>query len=323
MAVVGARRHRQGTGEYVAREFMRCGCSVCAIVGTTRATVEAARRVLRERHGIECSGFLSLEALLENEPVDMIAVCSPANTHLPLLDLAVEARCHVFCEKPLWWTSELVHLPNARAEIREQATQLVDRCVRQGRYLTLNTQWPFTLEAFRELHPDAYGDERTVEHFSMWLSPTSGGLDMVVEAGPHLVSMLQALLGPGTLHDIQAKFKDLAGLGTHAELLLTCAYKHGQGETQVEFRLTRCPEPPRPAGYSINGMAAERHVELPDYVISFVNKGKRASVRDPLAISVENFVSAVQVGRLSDRTSVVDGMTQLHELVVAAMSREQ
>ncbi|MFQ6022008.1 MAG: Gfo/Idh/MocA family protein [Acidiferrobacterales bacterium] len=322
VAVIGARRQRQGTGEYIAREFARLGCQICAIVGTTEATLVAAQRALYEHYGIECTGFLSLEALLANELVDIIAICSPTHTHLPQLQLAVAAGCHVFCEKPLWWTAELAQAPNAAAEIGQRAGELVDRCRAQGRYLALNTQWPFTLEAFRQLHPRAYGEGRPIEHFAMWLSPARSGAAMVVDAGPHLVSMLQALLGPGSLHKIQAQFQDLPELGERAGLSLTCVYKYMHGQTNVEFRLTRCPELPRPAGYSVNGFGAERQVELPNYVISFVNNGKRIPVRDPLAVCVEDFVGSVQAGRHPDRTHVVDAMTQLHQLVVAAERKD-
>ncbi len=58
-------------------------------------------------------------------------------------------------------------------------------------------------------------------------------------------------------------------------------------------------------------------------MISFDNEGRRVPARDPLAVCVEHFVDALQTTCQPDRTSLVDGMTQLHELVSAAMSREQ
>jgi predicted dehydrogenase len=78
VGVIGARRKRQGTGEYVAREFARCGCDVRAVVGTSEPTIELARTALRQRYGIDCAGFASLAAMLQTEPVDIVAVCSPA-----------------------------------------------------------------------------------------------------------------------------------------------------------------------------------------------------------------------------------------------------
>ena len=81
-AIVGARRARQGTGEYVARELAALGCTVGAIVGTTSGTTDTARRTLAERYGITCRGYTSLARLLEAEDVQVVVVCSPPEVHL-------------------------------------------------------------------------------------------------------------------------------------------------------------------------------------------------------------------------------------------------
>jgi predicted dehydrogenase len=315
VAVVGARRKRQGTGEYVAREFARCGCEVRAIVGTSRPTVELARTGLRERYGIECKGYTSLAALLEVEKVDVVAVCSPAYAHLPQLELAAQVGCHAFSEKPLWWSDELVSVVD---EAQERAEQLLRSFLRHGRYLALNTQWPFTLDAFRRLHPQALSAGRPPQRFSMWLSPTSGGTQMLVDSAPHLLSMLYALAGPGAIEQIRAEYRDLPGTGRRSGLQLSFNYRHAQGTTEVEFSLSRCAQPPRPAGYSVNGFGVQRHIELPGYLLSFSDNGNTVPVPDPLAAAVEDFVRSLGCGREPDRTSVVDGMMQLRQLVAAA-----
>ncbi|MDX1488975.1 MAG: Gfo/Idh/MocA family oxidoreductase, partial [Acidiferrobacterales bacterium] len=153
VAVIGARRKRQGTGEYIAREFARCGCDVRAIVGTSESTIELARKALDQHYGIDCVGFTSLAALLQNEAVDIVAVCSPAEAHLAQLELAAQAGCHVFSEKPLWWSDHLRHCEVPAREVSEATQRLLGQFLQQGRYLALNTQWPFTLDAFRQLHP--------------------------------------------------------------------------------------------------------------------------------------------------------------------------
>lgn len=323
IAIVGARRKRQGTGEYVAREFANRGCNVRAIVGTTPDTLALARRDLKQRYGIDCHGYLSLPALLAAQKIDIVAICSPAEAHLRDLEVAIEAGCHIFCEKPMWWSSEITSDSQARAKIRQRAAALVDRCIEKRRFLALNTQWPFTLPAFRELHPSVYGEDRPVRSFSMWLSPVSRGLPMIVDSAPHLLSMLQALLGFGRLQNIDIQYQDLPEVGAQAQARLTFDYLHDQGQTAVTFKLRRCPGLPRPAGYCINGASVERHIEPLDYMISFENESRRVPVRDPLAVCVEHFVDALQTRCQPDRTSLVDGMTQLHELFTAASSRER
>ncbi|MFQ5935015.1 MAG: hypothetical protein ACE5LB_01210, partial [Acidiferrobacterales bacterium] len=202
------------------------------------------------------------------------------------------------------------------------AERLLRRFVQQHRYLGLNTQWPFTLEAFRQLHPDAEIDMGSIERFAMWLSPTSRDREMVVDSAPHLLSMLHALAGPGTLDNIRAEYRDLPELGSRAGTRLNFVYAHAHGTTNVEFSLARRLEQPRPAGYSVNGFGAQRHVALPEYLISFIGNGKKVPVRDPLASAVEDFIHAVNTGRQPNRTSVVDGMTQLLQLVAATSEGE-
>lgn len=313
VAVIGARRVRQGTGEYVARELVQRGWRVPAIVGTTPASVEAARVALRERHGIEARGYTSLAALLEREAVDAVAVCSPHEAHLAQLELALEARLHVFAEKPLYWRAGLGAADPA--EVEETVERLVDRALEAGRYVHLNAQWPYTLESFYELHPEARGVHPAA--FAMWLAPMTVGAAAVVDAGSHLISMLQALVGPGQLEDVTVRHEG------SDRLRVACSYVHAAGSTAAELRLARCDAPPRPAGYRLDGRAVERRIEMPSYRFSFEADGRTVPVRDPLAASVEDFMTSVAAGRRPDRAALVQGMTQLHALVRAADSHAE
>lgn len=311
VAVVGARRVRQGTGEYVARELAARGCAVPAIVGTSAASVEAARAGLRERHGLDARGYTSLTALLEREAVDAVAICSPHEAHLEQLELAAAAGLHVFAEKPLFWRPGLERAP--AAEVAATVERLVDRLAAAGRHLHLNAQWPYTLERFYALHPAARGARPA--SFALWLSPMTVGADAVVDAGSHLISMLQALLGPGALEDVEVTGED------EERLQVTCVYAHAGGSTTAALRLGRCLAPPRPAGYALDGRAVERRIELPAYRFTFEahdDPTRTVPVPDPLVASVEDFLSSVSAGRRPDRAALVQGMTQLQALVAAA-----
>lgn len=304
-AVVGARRNRQGTGEYVARELAAAGCAVTAIVGTRPESVEAARRGLRERHGLDVRGYTSLQALLEAETVDVVAICSPHAAHLPQLERALQAGCHVFAEKPLWWSDDL------RADAIGPTVERLLAAVAPGRHLALNTQWPFTLDGFRALHPGAA--EAPLERFDMWLSPNNPDpRSMVVDSGSHLLSMLQALAGPGTIVAPRSVLED-------ETLFLRCGYAHAAGEAQVELRLEPCPSVPRPAGYAINGAAVERRITLPEYRFRFeAPDGRGVDLDDPLRGCVRSFVTSAEAGRSPDKTRILAGMTQLYQLAEAS-----
>ncbi len=313
VAVVGARRRRQGTGEWVARELARQGCEVVAVVGTTPATVEEACAHLRARHGIGARGYTTLEALLEAEDVDAVAICSPPAAHLDQLEAAAGAECHVLCEKPLFWSDD--------PEAPGRAAQAIDRLTAAGRTLTVNAQWPFTLPAFREIHPDAYGEGRPVERFTMRLSPLDPELPgMVRDSASHPLSMLQALVGPSAIEDVRL----VQPRHEPDEQVLRWTHRPRSGAPAVaaELRLRPCPEPPRPAGYAINGREVSRRVKLPEYAISFAAEGARVPVRDPLATAVEDFVRRARAGAPPDRDAALEGMTHLQALVAATAGGE-
>ena len=63
--------------------------------------------------------FSSLEELLAAERVDVVHVCTPPHTHATLAARALEARCHVYVEKPF-------------AESTEEAERVLSLAARQG-----------------------------------------------------------------------------------------------------------------------------------------------------------------------------------------------
>lgn len=304
IALVGAARRRQGTGPYVARAFARHGGRVTAVVGTTPATVDEARISL----GPDCAGYLSLERLLAAEPVDVVAICSPFEHHREQVEAALDAGCHVFCEKPLWWDDGL--LEQSPEEVAAAARRLTARAADRGRLLAVNTQWPLTLDVFEALHPGARS--APLRRFEMLLSPISRGARAVVDAAPHLLSMLHALAGPGRLIAPSAETR-----GPDA-LRLTFGYAHAGGMAAVGLELRTCPEPPRPARYDVNGCSASRRLD-PDTYRMWLEDGPRAvPLPDPLGRSVERFLAAVRAGASGTDGAVVAAMAQLRELVGAA-----
>ena len=138
---------------------------------------------------------------------------------------------------------------------------------------------------------------------------------MVVDSAPHLLSMLHTLAGPGTLEKIDARW---GAHGARKRVVLTFDYHHSNGNTEVELRLEHCPDPPRPAGYSIDGYSVTRRIVLPQYQLFLEYNGVRTPLADPLSAAVARFVDAVRAGAKPHRYALVAGMSQLWELVAAA-----
>lgn len=305
---------RQGTGEYVARELQRAGCEVVGVVGTSPASIDEARAGLRERHGIDARGYRTVEELIARERPEVVAICSPTERHLESLEAALAAGCHVLCEKPLLWDPDFA-TPEAEPLVVAAAERLVDLAERRGKHLALNTQWPFTLDAFRQLHPGAC--EAPLRDLAVWLGPDDPGPRMVLESASHPLSLLYALVGP----EGEVEAPELAWEGEDG-LTVAFRYAHPGGAVAVELALRRCPQPPRPAAYRINGRRVDREIGLPGYTFSFVAAGedgapRRVPFRDPLALSVEAFLAAARAGRPPDRRAIVQGVRHLHRLVVA------
>lgn len=303
--VIGARRRRQGTGEFLARAFALAGAEVGAIVGTSAETAGQAQAQLRERHGIRCAAYTSVLEALERETPDIVAICSPHEVHYEQLQAVRQAGAHCLCEKPLWW---------GEADDRRAATeQLVDGFIARGRFLALVTQWPYTLPAFYRIFPGLRG--QPVADFRMTLSPIRSGLDMILDAAPHPLSMLRQLVGYGTVASPRARFFG----ADQRHLELDFEYRHGAGTTSVHFTTSVCSEPPRPASYAINGARIEREIALPEYRIEFVGDRRRVGTEDPLQLLVADFLKKVDTQCVVDRQALIDDVAGLEILFNCAV----
>ena len=314
VGVVGARQVVQGIGPYVARAFRSAGCEVVGLSGTSAASVEAARADLARRFDIAAAGFTDTAELLSALRPDVLAICSPTRVHRPALEAALAARVHVLCDKPLWWEADSAR--TSREELAGAARALASGFRAAGRRLELNTQWPETLPAYRSLHPRAeVGGLRTLD---MLLSPITTGTAMIVDAAPHLLSLLWDVAGPGAVRDVRVE--GLAGEDSDV-LDLSFRYVHAAGETRASLALRRCATQPRPAGYALNGCWVERQVEQPGYRMSLVAEGRREALPDPLDAHVAGFVARVRAGEPTDVEGLVESLAILRDLVGAAESQ--
>ncbi len=302
--VIGARRRRQGIGEFIARAFALAGVEVCGVVGTQEDSVRLARESLYEKYGIRCAGYLSLKEALDREKPDMVAVCSPIASHLEYLEAAAAAGVHCLCEKPLWW---------GEATDRTEVTAgIVDAFAERGRHLGLMTQWPHTLEAFFKIYPALKG--KAVRRFEMLLSPITIGTTMVLDSASHPLSLLEALTGPGEVESPEAVFVD----GDPGKLRMEFTYTHAGGAVEATCRLITTAEPPRPAGYAVNGFGVERRIEIPSYEMTFESAGCIVKVEDPVEVRVRDFLEMVRAGAAPDRESLIRSMRALEALMAAA-----
>ena len=294
IVLVGARTARQGTGPFLANGLVAAGARIGGIVGTRQDTVAQALASLHEQSNIACAGYTDLAQALAAERPDAVVLCSPWQFHASQLALVADAGCHCLVEKPLAW-------PATTGEVDD----LVATFERRGLLLQMVAQWPCSLPCFAELHgalPDP------VATFSMRLSPISVGPDMITDAAPHFIAMLQALVGQGDFEDITVSRSG------EEQLELQGHYRHVSGATAARLQLATSPERPRPAWYEINGLRAAREVELPAYRQYLCAGGDRVFLPDPMHTVASEFMQNLRMGRPTDGDLLRGGHQNLLQL---------
>lgn len=137
---------------------------------------------LAVRHGVE-RWYSDFQAMLERERPDVVHVCTPPASHLPLVRAAVEAGCHVYVEKPL----SLDH---------GQAVELVAAVEGAGRKMTIGHNGWFEppMVELRELV--ARGELGQCVHVDSWLGyDLSGAFGKAILRSPdHWVHRLPGKL---------------------------------------------------------------------------------------------------------------------------------
>lgn len=73
------------------------------IVAVSDVVEERAKEVAEEYGAV---AYTDYNELLKNEDIDVVSVCTPNYLHAPVTIAALEAKCHVLCEKPMATSSE-------------------------------------------------------------------------------------------------------------------------------------------------------------------------------------------------------------------------
>jgi len=101
------------------------------LVACADVNVERARQVAAT-YGI-ARAYEEYREMLEREELDAVSICTPNKFHAPATIAALEAGCHVLCEKP-----PALSVAEARA--------MVEAAARAGKVLTFGLHYRFTTE---------------------------------------------------------------------------------------------------------------------------------------------------------------------------------
>jgi predicted dehydrogenase len=299
--IVGARRRKQGLGEFIAQYFHEQGAEICGIVGTSSTSVEEAARHLQQQYGITTQGYTDLATAIEQANPTVVVIASPTGVHRQHLETVAAFGISCLCEKPLFWENDTT----CEAD---EVERLIERFCGEGQLLKLVTQWPETLDEYYSLYPEVKG--QPVEQFDMLLGPASSGINMAIDALPHVLSMVHCLTGVGEVQRVEATHK------SHDHLNITFDYQHDKGCVAVAVDLVQSPESPRPAGYAINGHDVRRSIQLPEYQLMFTGEsGKQVAVEDPLKKLVRRTLADLESRKPTDKKQLIASMIDLKNLV--------
>jgi len=306
VGLVGGRRARQGLGPFVARDLRAAGADVQAFVATSEATCAEATEQLARSAGVRPRPYLEVAAMLEAEPLDALAICSPHEAHAGTLELALDRGLHALCEKPLVWGK------NAP----ERCARLTQAFANAGLVLFENCQWPYALPAFARLHPGVL--DRPPRRFGMLLEPAGHGADMLGDSLPHPLSLLQQL-APADAPRLEAIRCDTSSPDAH-RLHLRFSYVADDVAVESEVELHRKLTHPRENRLVVDGHAARRRV-APDYALAFEDAGRSVQLDDPLTALVADFVARAREGvdpEAERRTRGIAARAALLERLVSA-----
>jgi predicted dehydrogenase len=171
-------------GRWHAHAAARGGATVA---GVADLEVGAAERLARRHRG--CRTFGTVDELLRDGQVDVLHVCTPLDTHVPLVRAALRAGTHVVVEKPLSATA-----PETEALLDEARERRLAVCPVH--------QFPFQpgVRRIRELLPTLSGPH----HLEVVMCSAGAvgrpgvPLDLLLmEMLPHPLSLAQALVAGG------------------------------------------------------------------------------------------------------------------------------
>lgn len=279
IGLIGARRARNGIGEFIGKYLHRNNARVVCVLGTTGQTALQASDALK-RHGISARPYRDFAEMISSENLDAVAIASPASTHYAYLLEAIDKGLSVFCEKPF--------LDPADGGAAGRLKSLFQRSSAAKVTIAMNSQWPFCLPFYERLCGHVRAAD--VRSFSMRLSPIVSGPDMIPDSVPHALSILYAAIGEGTISDLSID----QGAG---KMDIEFSYAAKECLCKTSLSLVQEAAQPRTFSFGFNGLEALRLIDMAAYDISLCHGEKRIRIEDPLELSVKDFVESVSEGR--------------------------
>jgi len=277
VSIIGARRNRNGIGEYLAKYFNQQKASVVAVLGTSEESSHAGASAL-QKYGIEAAPYVKFDKMVAEKNPQVVVIGSPADTHYAYLTQSIDSGLNVFCEKPLFWP--------VLGKVEEAVGEVLERAKKKKVTVAMNCQLPFAMEGYERLCGKV--EAKDPSRFFIRLSPAFAGKEMIPDSVPHALSLLYFQFGEGRLGDVSFEIRE------PDEMDIRFKYLAEKSGCEVHVKLVRNEEQPRPLEFGFNDRIVRRTLSLQDYGIHFEYGDKQVQIEDPLKRSVASFIEAVE-----------------------------
>lgn len=276
-AIIGAGKNKSGIGQYIGKYFQKNGAIVISVLGTTEKTACKASSNLTP-YGIHATYYTDFKTMMKSERPDAVVVASPALTHYNYLIKCVKEGVHIFCEKPFVWQDK------SDFDINLLLKNIFEAAESNNLKIAMNSQWPFSLPYYEKLCGPI--DYQEVDTFFIRLSPMVSGKEMILESVPHALSILYAVFSDGEIGNLSFQ-------ASKEKIITKFNYIFTTGYCEVMIELVRTRLQPRSFSYGFNSKIIHRVLDLDTYDIFFNYSDKVLKIRDPLELSVQDFILAV------------------------------
>jgi hypothetical protein len=299
-AIIGAGSNNSGIGQYIGKYFQKNGATVASVLGTTEKTARRASLILTQ-YGIHAAFYMDFKTMMKNERPDAVVISSPALTHYAYLIKCVKEGVHIFCEKPFFWQDK------NNITVTPWVENIFKAAGNNHQTIAMNSQWSFSLPYYEQLCGPV--DHQKINSFFIRLSPVVSGKQMIVESLPHALSILYTVLGDGEAGNIRIQAYE-------EKIIIKFHYIFSAGYCEVLIDLVRTMLQPRRFSYGFNGKIVDRVLDMDNYDIFFKYSDQLLKIRDPLELSVHDFISAVREKRepLVGKTHIKNNMSLLKKI---------
>ena len=289
VAVVGA----SGIGRHHAKWHHLAGCRVVAFLGTSPESCRATEKELRELFGFAGRGYCDWDELVLNEKPEVVDVCAPNDRHAEYIDRALEAGCHVLCEKPLVWRED------GAAEILEDAAALVDKAAALDRRFGVCTQYSVALPHYERLYAAVRGPFGPVTQFDAEMETLARGrrrsaVDVWVDMGSHPLSLLLGWIPDGRIDPVSLKV-DFADRRSAVGF----DFVHGEGRCRCRIVVADIDRGPPARRFGVNGLLVDcqgKNDAEGVYRIALRHGEHEVFEQDYMSLLIEGFVAACRRG---------------------------